>query len=301
MSSILDQISGGLVAGSFYALIAISAHLTFRNRRYFNFAHGPMILFAVFLTAELARTLTIAGLPAGLSNLLAASIGLVVSASIAVLGENLIARPAMRLRGIPAWVLATFGVGIVLQGMAGLLWGFDPVLFPDVIFRPDAAWLLAGRPVPLRAVAIPGIALGTIILTLFLRQTIWGQAYRATSMNADLAVLQGIPVRRLAIYMSVASAGLAGLAGLLAAQVTVSIGPAFGLRMMFLGFTAALLGGPGSASGAIVGGLLVGMADTLITSSDFPSAGHACLLAVLVLLLTWRPRGLLGRPGPALS
>lgn len=296
MTDILAQVITGATMGCVYALIAVASSLTYRIVGTVNFTQGPMLLVAALLTASLARIVP----PNWLAAQIAALVSLALVVGVLVLTEALIARRALRVGGMLGWLFATLGIGIVLQGAAVLIWGSAAVPFPDVIFTARSYLPLFGAQIPLRKVAIPAIAIAAIVLTeTLLRTTLWGRAMRAASINADLAAMQGISLSRVALLAGLVSALLAGLAGLLMAQIAGPIGPAFGLRLMMLGFIAALLGGLGSTRGAIIGGLLVGLADGVIGGLLAPSAGHAILLAVLILLLTHRPRGLLGRPGIA--
>ncbi len=297
MDNVLAQVVTGAITGSLYAMVAVAANLTFRAVRMVNFAQGPMMLVAALLSATLVRAGPLTGLPGPLAAILAMLVSLAVLVAVLVLTEALIARPALRAGGMLGWVFATFGIGIVLQGIASLVWGSGGLAFPDMIFTAQSSLPIFGLQIQLRAVALPALAIAVLIVTEVLRRwTLWGQALRAVSMSADLAALQGLPLPRIALLASVASATLAGLAGILMAQISGTIGPAFGLRMMMLGFVATLIGGLGTTTGAIIGGLVVGLADAVIgTVSQAPSAGHAALLALLILILVRRPQGLFGR------
>jgi branched-chain amino acid transport system permease protein len=297
MDILLAQLVTGAATGSACALIAVAANLTYRAVRTVNFTQGPMMLVAALLTTNLVRVDPLIRLPGFLAGPLAALISLAVLVCVLVLTEAFIARPALRARGMLGWVFATAGIGIVLQGAAGLIWGSGGLALPDVILTAQSYFPLFGTQVHLRMVAIPTIAVAALfIIVVLLRVTPWSQASRAVSMNPDLAAVQGLPLPRIALLTSVASAALAGVGGLLLAQISGPIGLGFGLRAMMLGFIAAVLGGLSSTRGAIAGGLLVGLADTLIGGALAPSAAHAILLALLVLVLARRPQGLLGQP-----
>lgn len=280
----------GAAAGGAYALIAVAANLTFRSVRAVNFAHGPMMLSTALLASSLAQTGPLARWPAFLAAPLAALISLAVHICVLALAETFIARPAQRARGVLGWVFATVGIGIVLQGAAGLIWGLGVSPQPSVILLPLARGMVGWG---LSAIAI----LALLLALLLLCSTGWGRALRAVSTNPELAAAQGLPLPRLALQASIASAALAGLGGLLLAQISGPIDPDFGLQAMMLGFIAALLGGLGNLAGAIIAGVLVGLTNVLIGDALAPSAAHVLLLTVLVPVLIYRPRWLPGRIG----
>jgi hypothetical protein len=135
-----------------------------------------------------------------------------------------------------------------------------------------------------------------LALELFVRKTVWGQAVHAVSLDPELALVQGIPVRLLVLGSFMLSSALAGVAGVLIAQIGGTVDPAFGFDLVLLGFVAAVLGGMGSSMGALAGGLLVGILSKLVGGYVSTAAEHGIAFALLMLALALRPQGLFGRP-----
>ena len=144
------------------------------------------------------------------------------------------------------------------------------------------------------AVLVLSVAL-MVAMELFLRVTRWGRAVRAVAHDADAAALAGIPVRRVVTMSFVASGVLAGVAGILVAQIMGTADPQFGFNLIVLGFVAAVVGGMGSIAGALVGGIALGVAEKLAGGFISTAFGDAMAFAVLMAVLAVRPQGLFGR------
>ena len=132
-------------------------------------------------------------------------------------------------------------------------------------------------------------------LELFLRRTQWGHAVRAVSEDPELARVQGIPVDIVVASSFVASCLLAGLAGLLVAQISGTVDPSFGFDLVLLGFVAAVLGGMGSSAGALAGGITLGILTKLVGGYISTAAEHGIAFALLMVILAMFPSGFLGR------
>jgi branched-chain amino acid transport system permease protein len=280
----------GISVGSVYALIALGLNLTFWTTKTLNFGQGSLMMLCAMLTVFLSSQ--------GVAMALAVLGSLLVIAALGMFIERWTVRPALRSGGSTmGWVVSTLGFGIFLQGMAAKYFGSQAVAFPDVIFTAQDYVTLFGQYVSLQYLVVLAVAVVLILLLeLFVRKTVWGQAVHAVSLDPELALVQGMPVRRIILGSFMLSSMLAGVAGVLIAQIGGTVDPAFGFDLVLLGFVAAVLGGMGSSLGALAGGLAVGLISKLVGGYVSTAAEHGIAFALLMLVLALRPQGLFGRP-----
>jgi branched-chain amino acid transport system permease protein len=279
----------GISVGAVYALIALGLNLTFWTTKTMNFGQGSLMMLCAMLTVFLSSQ--------GLAMALAVFGSLLVVAAFGVFIERWTVRPALQASGgSMGWVVSTLGFGIFLQGVAAKYFGSQAVAFPDVVFTAQDFVTVFGQYVSLQYLVVLAVAVALILaLELFVRKTVWGQAVHAVSLDPELALVQGIPVRRLVLGSFMLSSALAGVAGVLIAQIGGTVDPAFGFDLVLLGFVAAVLGGMGSSMGALAGGLLVGIISKLVGGYVSNAAEHGIAFALLMLALALRPQGLFGK------
>jgi branched-chain amino acid transport system permease protein len=233
----------------------------------------------------------------GLALFLAVLGALAIIAGLGMFIERYTVRPALKGSGSMGWVVSTLGFGIFLQGVAAKWFGSQAVAFPDILFSAQDYVSVFGQYVSLQYLVVLVVAVALILLLeLFVRKTVWGQAVHAVSLDPELATVQGMPVRWIILGSFVASSLLAGIAGILIAQIGGTVDPAFGFDLVLLGFVAAVFGGMGSSIGALVGGLVVGLISKLVGGYVSTAAEHAIAFALLMAMLALRPQGLFGRP-----
>ncbi len=283
----LQQVVNGVTIGVVYALIAIGLTLVFGILGVINFAHGEFYMIGAFLTYTLTVRL-------GLEYFLALALTIAGGAAVGLLAERLAVRP-LKDRHMFTVVLSTLGLSIFLENGALLVWGPDPREI-------ELAWgsrplLIGGVVITFLRVAVLGTAAALIVaLTWFIRRTTWGMAMRAVAANRDAAALMGIPVDRVyAITFAVGSA-LAGVAGgLLGAMFTIE--PTMGEWAVVKAFSVVIMGGMGHVPGAVLGGIILGVAESL--GAGFLPGGTSYKdgigYAILILVLLYRPQGLFGR------
>jgi len=275
----------GLGLGSMYGLVALGFHVTYAVSGTVNFAQGSVVTLGAVLAYALGVTL---GWPMPAAIVLAlagcALFGLVV--------ERALVRPFVA-RGSDAWLLATVAGGIVLDNTVLFTFGKEPRSLPSPLATRPVEILGTGI-YPLQLVIpVVGIALAFAIRTVF-RRTDLGRVLLAVAQNADAARLMGIDVRRTVACAFALSAVLAGIAGLLIAplfSVSAELGTLFGLKA----FAVAILGGIGSATGVILAGLLYGLVEAGVTATLGSTYTQLVVFSVIILALTLRPDGLLGR------
>ncbi|MBP2496287.1 branched-chain amino acid transport system permease protein [Methylobacterium sp. PvP062] len=275
----------GLGLGSMYGLVALGFHVTYAVSGTVNFAQGSVVTLGAVLAYALGVTL---GWPMPAAIVLAlagcALFGLVV--------ERALVRPFVA-RGSDAWLLATVAGGIVLDNTVLFTFGKEPRSLPSPLATKPVEILGTGI-YPLQLVIpVVGVALAFAIRTVF-RRTDLGRVLLAVAQNADAARLMGIDVRRTVACAFALSAVLAGIAGLLIAplfSVSAELGTLFGLKA----FAVAILGGIGSATGVILAGLLYGLVEAGVTATLGSTYTQLVVFSVIILALTLRPDGLLGR------
>jgi branched-chain amino acid transport system permease protein len=275
----------GLGLGSMYGLVALGFHVTYAVSGTVNFAQGSVVTLGAVLAYALGVTL---GWPMPAAIVLAlagcALFGLVV--------ERALVRPFVA-RGSDAWLLATVAGGIVLDNTVLFTFGKEPRSLPSPLATKPVEILGTGI-YPLQLVIpVVGIALAFAIRTVF-RRTDLGRVLLAVAQNADAARLMGIDVRRTVACAYALSAVLAGIAGLLIAplfSVSAELGTLFGIKA----FAVAILGGIGSATGVILAGLLYGLVEAGVTATLGSTYTQLVVFSVIILALTLRPDGLLGR------
>ncbi len=277
----------GISLGAVYALVAQGYNITFWALRVVNFGHGSFLMMAVMVALAVVN----AGFPLWAAILA----GLALSAAMGYVLELVAVRPVMRARMGMGWVVSTLGAGIVLQAIATDIWGTRTKAFPAIIFESTDYVRLLG--VQLSAQLLLAFAAALLVMVLFevgIRATLLGKAMRATAADPDCARTMGINIRRMISLAFVLSGLLAGLAGILIAPLT-GIDPAFGLELMIKGFVAAVVGGLGSSSGALVGGIFVGLLELLVGGYISSAARNGVVFSILIVVLAVRPEGLLGK------
>ena len=281
----LEQIINGLIIGSMYALIGSGISLIYGTMRVLNLAHGEFYMLGGYFVFYLAVTY---GLPA----YVAIPLAVVATFILGVLIQRLTIHYLMGREGwMFATIAATLGLSIFLQNAALLMFGEQ---FQSVPYYVDGMVEFAGIRLPMQRLLILGVAVVTIgLMTFMLKKTRLGWAIRATSQDRDAASVVGIPAQR--IYLI--TFGLAGALGAIAASMLApiyAINPWSGLPILLKGFVVVVLGGLGSFPGAIAGGLLLGVVETIgvqLTSSEWRDViGFTMMIAVI----WWRPWGLFG-------
>lgn len=288
MDFLLSLLIAGASVGSVYALVAVGLNLTFWTTRTLNFGQGSVMMICAIATAMAATR--------GFGLWTAALVAITITALIGVMVERLAVRPALKAAGSLGWVISTLGFGILLQGVASKLFGSQALPFPELLFRASDIVTVGGQPISLQYLAIAVVSLAIIgALELLMRRTVMGSAVRAVAQDAELAEVQGLPVTWIVSGSFVASSVLAGIAGILVAQIGGTIDPAFGFELVLFGFVAAVIGGMGSSAGALLGGIAVGVLSKMVGGYISTAAEHGIAFGVLVLMLALRPQGMFGR------
>ncbi|HEY6912071.1 MAG TPA: branched-chain amino acid ABC transporter permease [Myxococcales bacterium] len=284
MSQALQYLFSGLTSGAIYALAAVGFSVIYNASGVINFAQGEFIM----LGGVAASLLTGAGMPL----FLAVPLAVLCTALIGFLLEKAAIEPA-RDAGTVSLIIVTIGASIFLQGAAQVVFGKGQRSVPS--FSGEQPIAVAGATILPQSLWMIGTA-GLLVLGLvwFFVGTSLGKALLATSHNRLAAQLVGIDVRRVLSTSFVLSAALGAIAGAVAAPITLTshdVGTMIGLK----GFVAATLGSLGSATGAVVGGFILGLTEALCAGYVSSAYKDAVPFMVILLVFFFMPRGLFGR------
>ncbi len=286
MVDLVQYAVGGLAAGTLYGLVALGIVLLYRSSRVLNFAHGDLGALAAFVAFTFLVRLEWPFLPAVASSLVAA-------AALGVAFYFFVLRPA-REATLLGRIVVTLGLALAVNGAITLVWGADTKVFPfplsDVRVYRIGSVVVSQMSLGLTAVGLLLMAL----LYLLVQRTKIGLAMRAVSQDLVAAQALGIPSRRIFALTWGLAGALGAAAGILTAPVTL-LTPFMMLDPFIKGFAAAVLGGMDSMPGAVVGGWVLGLAESLF--AGFVSFKFKTTFAFLIIILTLmlRPEGLLGR------
>ena len=302
MDIFLQQVLNGLVLGSVYALVALGYTMVYGILRLINFAHGDVVMVGALTALSVITTLagTALGLPAPVVLIFALAVSMVVCMVLGFTIERVAYRPLRRAPRL-APLITAIGVSILLQTLAMMYWGRRYHTFPAII-KPTRHEFLGATITDLQIliIAVSGLIMGGLLMLVHFTRL--GRAMRATSENQVVAGLMGVNINRIISATFVMGSALAAVAGLL---VSANYGVAqytMGFMLGLKAFTAAVLGGIGNLGGAMLGGLLLGLIESIGAgymgdlTGGFLGSHYQDVLAFVVLIgvLVLRPTGLLG-------
>jgi branched-chain amino acid transport system permease protein len=279
-----QQIMSGLATGSLYALTAVAVVVVFRNTRVINLAQGDFAMIAAFLGIVFLKNFQ-------LNYYLMLPLVILCSMLLGVLVERLVMRPIADTDWLTLFT-ATLGVYYILHGVAGWIWGRDTKAFP-VTFDAKPVSIFGTLVSEGHLVNMGWALLIGLILFLFFKYTKQGIAMRAVTDDPETAKLMGIPVRFIVLLTWAMAGFLAAFAGILLAPI-VYVSPEMMDEVLVKGYVAAVFGGLYSIPGAIIGALMIGVAENLAGGYLGAHFKTATAFAMIVALLTFRPQGLFG-------
>ncbi|MEU8005777.1 branched-chain amino acid ABC transporter permease [Catellatospora sp. NPDC049111] len=296
MSTIVLMTVTGLGLAALYFLVASGLSLVFGLADVLNFAHGLFLSVGAYATWWAAGNLPGAG-PDGWGFVLAVLFGVVAGTVVAALVELVMIRP-LYSRTIEQ-VLVT--VGLSLAGVAALQAGFgaDPRPFPRPAWTQQVV-TLAGARVPLDRLLLIVAALVVLgLLLAFLRWTRYGLIIRAGVENREMVTALGIDVRKAFTLVFAIGGAAAALAGALSGVYFGSVSPTSGASLLIFAFIVVVIGGMGSVLGSAVAAVAVGLLQQFVNYYGTSGAGDICVVALLAVVLLWRPAGLAGKAATA--
>jgi branched-chain amino acid transport system permease protein len=278
----------GISVGGIYALVGMSFSLVYRATRVFSFAQGDLVMLGALAAYSLS---VVAQLPPIVSVLVTlAGVGMLgpIIARIAVLPLN---RRGRDSSGTTGWLVTTLGVSLILENVAQKYWGSEPLAVPSVVS--DTSGLVGGVTVPSASRMLPLAAAVAVALGfwLFQRRTLVGQVFDAASQDPEAAELRGINTRNVVLSAFFVGAAVAGVGGFLAAPTTFA-SYTLGSNLTIKGFVAIGIGGFTEVSGALAGGVIEGLVESI--GGLFVGAGFASslVLVALTIVILARPSGL---------
>jgi branched-chain amino acid transport system permease protein len=292
---ILQQLVNGLTLGSLYALIALGYTMVYGVLMMINFAHSEIFMCGAFASCLLLGTAWLQGNSPGVALLIAISGGIATCALMAFLMERFAYRP-LRRAGRLTPLISAIGVSLFLQNAAFLFISDQSIAYPQVF--QIRHFNVLGANVSSLQLLILSVAVGLMILLhLFVNKTRLGTAIRATAQDAPTASLMGIPVNGIIALTFLIGGALGGVAGALNGMYYGAIKYNMGFVPGLKAFTAAVLGGIGNIPGAMWGGFILGVLESLAAGLIPNGAAWKDVIAfsILLIVLMFRPDGLFGR------
>jgi len=297
----LQQLINGLVLGSVYALVALGYTMVYGILGLINFAHGDVVMVGALVALTVASALAASGLPAPVVLALATAAAILVCVALGVTIERVAYRPLRRAPRL-APLITAIGVSILLQYSAALIWSKQYISMPD-LFKHDIYSIGGAQFTDLQAVVFLLACAVMAGLLWFIKSSRIGRAMRATEQNPEVAGLMGVDTNRIIAFTFFLGSAIGAVAGVMVVLY-------YGLGHYFMGFmlglkafTAAVLGGIGNVVGAMLGGLLLGVIESLASgyigdiTGGVLGSNYRDIFAFLVLVtvLVLRPSGLLGQ------
>ncbi len=293
MDIFLQQMVNGLTIGSLYALVALGYTMVYGVMRLINFAHGDLVAFSAFVGLSIYGSLFSEGTTSLLAVVSVFLLSALVVAFVGVLLERLAYRPLRTAPRLSA-VVSALGAGLVIQNSVMLIWGPNMKIFPTDFF-PSTLWSVGGIVITFTQVMI--LSLSSVLMVglyFFINQTKIGTAIRAVAIDQDAAKLMGINVNRIVMIIFIIGSALGAVAGLFIGAyyrgITFDMGWMYGLNA----FVAAIMGGIGNIPGAMLGGLLLGLFNAMITGYISTQWAETFTFVLLIVILVFRPTGILG-------
>ncbi|MBV8691567.1 MAG: branched-chain amino acid ABC transporter permease [Actinobacteria bacterium] len=283
-----DVVVTGIAAGAVYGLFALGLVLVYKATKILNFAQAEIGSFATFVAWGLITSWKFPWLVGALG-------GLLVAGALGLAFERAVVRPLIDAPRLTL-VVATIGMGLLLAGLEFKIWGASPRIMPTP-FHGDGLTIGSVTLPPARLLALGLTAAAAGASAWFFRRTTFGLAILAAAQDVVGVRLTGIRLRHLSAFTWLTSSVVGAAAGIIIALSLGAFAPTFLNGIMLLGFAAAVLGGMTSLPGALVGGIVVGITQAVVSHYWISVAGlvETVMFGAIVAVLLLRPRGLLGR------
>jgi len=283
-SQLLQYVITGITIGSIYAMVAIGFNIIYNVTEAINFAQGEFVMLGGLVMVFLRVALNI-------PIVFSLPLTILVVTAVGILLDRLAIRP-IREPSVLVMIIATIGAAFFIKGAAMFIWGKNPFDLPPFSGRnPITFWGAVVQPQSLWVVGF--LVVVVVVLTLFFDRTILGKALRACAVNPNASSLVGINVKHMILLSFALSAAIGALGGIVITPISLMEYDR-GAMLAIKGFSACVLGGMGSFPGAVIGGLIIGLIESL--GAGLISSGYKDVFALLVLLfvLFLKPSGLLG-------
>ena len=290
MEILLQLVFSGIALGMIYAVIAFGYQLTFATSGTLNFGQGEALMLGALVGLSLVGN--IHGGPY-LNYWLMIPIVIVFGAMQGMFVEWIGVRPAIKIKSEFGWIMSTIALAIIFKNVAENIWGKDDLTFPTPLTATPFQ-IFGANVQPMQVVVVLGALAMMIAVEIFNRKSIYGKAVVATSNDRDAAGLMGINTSMVITFSYALSSATAAFAGVLVAPLTLT-GATMGTALGLKAFSVAIIGGLTSGMGVVVGGLILGIAET--TTGFYISTGYKEVpgLVLLLLVLAIKPAGLFGK------
>jgi branched-chain amino acid transport system permease protein len=294
VAEFLQQLINGVTLGCVYALIALGYTMVYGILRLINFAHGDVYMLGAFFGLYASRWLNAGADPSPLKAVAVLCAAMAGCGLVGILIERGAYKPVRRSPRLSALITA-IGVSLLLENGGILVFGPDPKFFPQIIPGSQIA-LGGGVSISNQQILILVVSLALMFgLRFIVTRTRVGKAMQAVSHNHMAASLMGISVDRIITFTFMLGSMLAAAAGVLVALQNPKIDPLMGIMPGLKAFVAAVLGGIGNIPGAVLGGLVMGIAEVMVVGYLSPTYRDAIAFVLLIVILLVRPAGILGR------
>jgi branched-chain amino acid transport system permease protein len=293
VNEFIQHTINGLALGSIYALVALGYTMVFGVLQLINFAHGDIFMMGSFVGLYFIRYVIPGAEPSILTALMVIAAAMIGSALLGVIIEKFAYRPLRKAPRINILITA-IGVSLLLEYGGQLIFGASPQFFPDILPRTNidlgGSILLDSNQVTIFLVSF--VLMQALQFLVF--KTQFGRAMRAISHSLETANLIGINVNKVILITFIIGSSLAGAAGVLYGVAYPKIDPLLGVLPGLKAFIAAVLGGIGNITGAVIGALILGLSETYVAGYLSSTYRDALAFVILILVLLLKPAGLLG-------
>jgi len=294
MQDFVQHLINGIGLGSIYALIALGYTMVYGILQMINFAHSDVYMIGAFAAYYVAKWTGLEQHPGVGSLMIILVSSIVVCGILGILIERLAYRPLRKAPKLNILITA-IGVSLFLEYSGQVVFGADPKVFPDILMDSNL-FNLAG--VEIKTLDFTVLTVG-ILSVLFLNFVIYktkiGKAMRSVSINPSVAAMLGVNTDRIITFTFVIGSALAAIGSVLVGMKYPKIDPLMGMMIGLKAFVAAVLGGIGSLSGAVLGAMIMGLSEEMVVAYLSSTYRDALAFGILILILIFRPAGLLGK------
>ncbi len=294
MNELLQQIINGVAWGSIYALIALGYTMVYGVLRLINFAHGDVYMVGAMAGFYITRWLGWGQEPSTLHFVVILLAAMMICAIVGFIIERAAYRPLRKRSRLTALITA-IGVSLLLENGGQVVFGANPKFFPTLIQNVPVVNMPNLVITNIQVIILVTTIVLMIALQYWVFRTKMGRAMRAVAFNHDAARLMGIDINTVISVTFIVGSMLAAAAGILVSISNPKIDPIMGLIPGLKAFVAAVLGGIGNIPGAMLGGLILGVAETLVSGYISSTYRDAIAFILLIVILLFRPAGLLGK------
>ncbi|WP_413288988.1 branched-chain amino acid ABC transporter permease [Bdellovibrio sp. HCB337] len=294
MQDFIQHLINGISLGSIYALIALGYTMVYGIMKMINFAHADVYMVGAFTAYYAAKWMGLENSPGFSTFVILLVIAMVVCSLLGLAIERFAYRP---LRDSPKLnvLITAIGVSLFLEYTGQVVFGADPKVFPEVM-KDFVISSFGGIDLKSSDVTVLGVSLvAMVLLNFIIQKTKMGRAMRAVSNNAPVASMLGVNTNRIIAFTFILGSCLAAVGSILVGMKYPKIDPLMGMMIGLKAFVAAVLGGIGNVQGAVLGALIMGLSEEMVVAYLSSTYRDALAFGILIVILIFKPAGLLGK------